>query len=165
MNRADLKPSLDEASITPATRALFPLKLTPFEYYMYLDGQLGNSLAFVIWFEVEGNVDGAALERAVAFEWAGLPLCQARVTSGRWGAKFWSLETERRPEIVWAGDRQSPFCWPTLWDLACEPGVRLCVEQRGERATINIQFHHACCDGAGALQWIEDLLAWYAILT
>ena len=48
-------------------------------------------------------------------------------------------------------------------DLRKEPGLRLWLLE-GERTTdIVAQFHHACCDGLGAVAFIEDLLVAYAM--
>jgi hypothetical protein len=50
-------------------------------------------------------------------------------------------------------------------DLAREVGLRVWVRQGKERATVVLQFHHACCDGTGAYRFIGDLLAGYGIRT
>ncbi len=50
-------------------------------------------------------------------------------------------------------------------DLATEPGLRLWVRQDAATASVVLQFHHACCDGTGALQFTGDLLAAYGIRT
>jgi hypothetical protein len=46
-------------------------------------------------------------------------------------------------------------------DLAEENGLRVWVRSDGEQTEFCLQFHHACCDGYGANQFIEDLLCAY----
>jgi NRPS condensation-like uncharacterized protein len=156
---------LQRSAATTETAALFPLRLTPFEYYMFLDSRLGNSMAFVIELDVEGHVVREALEEAVAFACDRHPLCRAVVTNGRWGCKYWSLKLNRLPAIYWSDHVDFAEMWNTSPDLTQEPGVRVYVRDDGDSATITFQFHHACCDGIGAAVWIQDVLAWYAQAT
>jgi hypothetical protein len=141
-------------------RGLFPLALTPLENYLLLDG-IGDAGA---WFSlvvgVEGVVDRAALTAAIAFAGERHPLCLAKV-QGYW-RKLWSLDPHAEVEILWQDDGETPQAWDRPIDLSKGAGVRVLVEQRGGDATITMKFHHACCDGLGGAQWIEDLLTEYA---
>ena len=51
-------------------------------------------------------------------------------------------------------------------DLTKQPGLRVWVRtssaQEPPEARLLIQLHHACCDGVSTLQFIGDLLAYYA---
>ena len=40
--------------------------------------------------------------------------------------------------------------------------LRQWVRENDRGASVLVQFHHACCDGVGAMQFIEDLLTAYA---
>lgn len=157
--------TVDHSFLTAATRAVFPLRLNAFESYMYLDARLGNSMSFYIDVDVEGTFDREALKQAIAFATARHPLLQATIISGRWGKKYWSLDANAEPQILWKTSEQTPAAWTAPADLTREAGVRILVEQRESDATICMQFQHACCDGAGALQWVEDWMVWYARLT
>jgi len=57
------------------------------------------------------------------------------------------------------GDGYSPT--PGI-DLRRERGLRLWVGEGDGQTELVFQFHHACCDGAGALQLIGDVLLSYA---
>lgn len=59
--------------------------------------------------------------------------------------------------------------WGTPWrlpdarqiDPKRECGVRVWARYSEKRTELRLLFHHACCDGIGAYQFIEDLLAAY----
>ncbi len=46
-------------------------------------------------------------------------------------------------------------------DLRRENGLRVWVRQGDGRGVVRFQFHHACCDGVAASQFIEDILCEY----
>ncbi len=50
-------------------------------------------------------------------------------------------------------------------DLSSEVGLRVWVRQGDGAAEVMLQFHHACCDGIGALRFIGHLLAAYGMRT
>jgi len=145
--------------------SLFPLPLTPFEAYMYLDGLAGNSMVFAIQLDVEGKLDFDALAAGVAFAARRHPLSRALVEASRLGRFAWRSADEAHPPIVFEGAGAPSPTWNRSPDLAHESGVRVVVNEHASGATITVQFHHACSDGVGGLQWIEDMLTQYALLT
>jgi len=72
-NMRTVRPLVQDAA------SLFPLPLTSFENYMYLDGLAGNSMVFAIQLEVEGKLDLDALSAGVAFAARRHPLSRAVV--------------------------------------------------------------------------------------
>ena len=50
-------------------------------------------------------------------------------------------------------------------DLGSEVGLRVWVRQGDGTAEVMLQFHHACCDGIGALRFIGHVLAAYGMRT
>ncbi|MHC4180475.1 MAG: hypothetical protein ACYSWU_23480, partial [Planctomycetota bacterium] len=46
-------------------------------------------------------------------------------------------------------------------DLRHETGLRIFIGQKENRTEMLLLFHHACCDGFGAMRFVEDLLAAY----
>ena len=46
-------------------------------------------------------------------------------------------------------------------DLLSEVGVRVWARHDDEQSELRFQFHHACCDGLGAMKLIEDVLCFY----
>src|SRR5688500_4281528 len=155
----------DTSLIDERTRRLFPLRLTPFEAYMFLDRREDNWMLFLIQVQLEGRVDRAALQEAVAFAGARHPLSSATVTRGEWRRYYWTLDANQQPEILWTASGAVPPAWHHPPDLTREAGVRVLVEQCDGEVTVTLQFHHAVCDGVAAAQWMEDMLAWYARLT
>lgn len=147
------------------TRRLFPLRLTPFESYMFLDRRPDTWMLFLIQMHMEGTVDRAALTESVAFACSRHPLSVATVESGWWGRRYWTLDKNQQPAILWTAGGAVPAEWHRPPDLTREAGVRVLVEQREGEATITLQFHHSVCDGVASGQWMEDVLAWYARLT
>jgi hypothetical protein len=144
--------------------SIFPLPLTPFENYMYLDGLAGNSMVFAIQLDVEGKLDVDALIAGVAFAARRHPLCRAVVETSRFGNRHWRLTDDVHPRIDFETGCGTSPSWDHSPDLTQESGVRVVVNPRSAGATITVHFHHACSDGVGGLQWIEDMLAQYALL-
>jgi hypothetical protein len=144
--------------------SIFPLPLTPFETYMYLDGLAGNSMVFAIQLEVEGELDLDALAAGVAFAARRHPLSRAVVQSSIFGGLSWRLTDDVRPEIHFEDAGVPSPTWNRSPDLTRQSGVCVVVNRRSSGATITVQFHHTCSDGVGGLQWIEDMLAQYALL-
>ena len=53
----------------------------------------------------------------------------------------------------------------TAMDLFRQTGLRIWVLPADAATGVVLQFHHACCDGVGALRFISDLFAAYAAAT
>ncbi len=162
---ATTRPGSPHGYLDAATRGIFPLRLTPFEHYMLLDGAPGAWMVFTVIIEAAGTVDRDALQDAAAFATGRNPLCLATVTTDFLGRNFWSLEHDHQPEIYWCDNSPPPAAWSRQPDLTAEVGVRVLVEQQPDQATITVKFHHAVTDGVGSGQWIDDFLVRYATLT
>ena len=140
---------------------LFPLPFTPFEYYYYLDDSPEYPTAFPIEFRFSGTLVRdhftAALERTLARH----PMLCAVVDDSR-RRPVWMAEKRGQPLVDWA-DESVAIAHPAgeYIDLRAESGLRTWVRTspRGGRALF--QFHHACCDGLSAMQFLTDFLALY----
>jgi hypothetical protein len=148
----------------PQIERLFPLPLTAFERYTLLDGETDAGLVFTLYIDVEGTIDRNAFEAAVAFASARHPLFRATIV-GRWWWKYWSLEQNRSTRIDWAKGNDFPAEWRQPLDLSYEPGLSVLVQESDDRSRITARFHHACTDGVGAAQWLDDVMVHYATLT
>ncbi len=140
---------------------LFPLPFTPFEYYYYLDDCPAYPTAFPIELRFSGTLlrdhFTAALERTLARH----PMLRAVVDdSGR--RPVWIAENHGQPLVDWA-DESVAIAHPAgeYIDLRAESGLRTWVRTSPEGACALFQFHHACCDGLSALQFLADFLASY----
>lgn len=142
--------------------SLFPLRLTAFEDYWLLEDQPDYPTTSFIQLRMNGRADIAALHAAYDEAVQRHPFFACRVER-RWGRKFW----------VWAPESVVPINLdPTNWeqtrpwnrqiDLSKENGIRVWGRVTDSDAEITLQYHHACCDGIGASQFVDDLAAGYA---
>lgn len=146
----------------PEPQNLFPLPLTAFEQFMLEDESAEYPMVFYLQTQLSGVVDREVMRRAVDETLSRHPLlgCHVATTNGR-------------PCWVWAGDRIPEADWdPKNWlneepwrqaiDLTKDIGLRVWGEQTDSHATLTLQFHHACCDGIAAAQFLEDIAICYA---
>lgn len=136
----------------------FPLPLTPFEEYALRDGTASHPLEFFYRLTFDGPLDRAAVEAAAGESFQRHPLLAARIDE----------RPGRTPRFVAAGagstvvaidgtDGLPPI--PAL-DSARGPLARLLLVERPDGAAdIIAQFHHAACDGLGALAFLGDFCA------
>jgi NRPS condensation-like uncharacterized protein len=140
---------------------LFPLPLTPFEYYYYLDDCREHPTTFPVELTFSGRLVRehflAALEQTLARH----PMLRAVVdTSAR--RPQWIADRRACAEVDWA-DASLAIAHPAgeFIDLAAGPGLRTWVRTTPAGARVLFQFHHACCDGLSALQFVREMLAAY----
>jgi hypothetical protein len=150
----------------------FPIPLTAFEEYMVLDGTPAHPMEFFFRLRFAGGLDITALRAAFEEALARHPLLQARI----------DRRPGRHPRFVAADDTRPAFIavvrphaagpddYPALppLDHARGPLVRLTVVTPEDAAAggpaddawadLIAQFHHAGCDGLGALDFLEDLV-------
>ena len=141
---------------------LFPLPLTVFERYMLLDDRPEYPMTFPMEFEFQGEVERGALEAALDEALARHPLLSARMEEGGRGGPCFVAGPEDRPRLAWeTAGGPLPFPAGEPIDLTREAGSRFWLRQGDGCATLNTQFHHACCDGMGAFRFLGDLFAGY----
>jgi hypothetical protein len=92
-------------------------------------------------------------------------LLQARIqgdAGDRTRNLFWVDSTPGRPVLVWQSDSfDLPSDERTPINLAREPGLRIWLHEAAQSTEILAQFHHSCCDGLGAMQFLRTLLEFY----
>ena len=150
------KQSSDFALPKPA-----PLTLAPFERLMLVDDTAAHPMLFVFEIHLIGQIDQFAFEtaweRAISRHALLTALVDRRKLHWIWPANSLSAPLD------WAGSEVTlDSSFGKSMDLTREPGVRAWVRQGEESARFFCQFHHACCDGYGALQFFEDLFVLYA---
>ncbi|MHB1034373.1 MAG: condensation domain-containing protein [Pirellulales bacterium] len=139
------------------------LPLAPFEEYMLRDDRPSFPMDFFVRLRFSGRFTRSALQAAVQTTIARHALLRAVVRRERRGRLQWCPSDAERPEIQWLpGGADASFPPASAIDLEREPGMRLSVVSGIETSDLVAQFHHACCDGVGAIQFLEDLLATYA---
>jgi hypothetical protein len=145
--------------------ALFPMPLAAFEQYMLMDEDSKSPPTFFIQFQMKGLLNLPALVEAYHEAVRRHPLlcCRVERLKGRY-CWVWSPESVRSAELntdVWRAAKP----WMRPINLFVESGVRAWGEVSDAETEITLQFHHACCDGIGASQFLEDIAVYYARLT
>lgn len=140
---------------------MFPLRLTPFETYFWLDDSPAYPTSYPIELRFTGEVSRAALERALATTLARHPLLTT--TLDEQGAfANWHAASGDAPPIDLAADGASvTHADGQRIELAEHTGLRVWVRTAEGRSRIFLQMHHACCDGLAAVQFTDELLTSY----
>jgi hypothetical protein len=145
--------------------ALFPLPLVPFEHYMLADDRADYPMTFFMRLHFRGRFDRGRLAIALRTALCWHPLLAARVegcVNGRTAHLFWVDAAGSEPQVAWqpAGVRRE-FPQGLHIDLFRETGLRLWFYEEDNATELLSQFHHSCCDGLGALKFLETLLECY----
>ena len=148
------------------------LTLTPFEWTMSNELS-GSVMEFVIRLCCTGSIDVERFNEAIATALKQQPLLQANATFGPTHLKsHWRTATDSIPFVRWLDGDPTPGRGATDGyqpiDLGKETGFRFYgwrFQIDGvPRTEIRFVFHHACCDGKGAISFIEHVLCQYKLL-
>lgn len=144
------------------TTSLFPLPLNVFEEFMFSDGAKEYPMLFYLQVRLKGTVDRAMLAAAVSEAFRRHPLLNCHVSRIR-GRLCWVWAGENFPEANWDVDQwQGEQPWDKPIDLTSETGLRVWAQQTADYAELTLQYHHTCCDGIGAAQFLQDVALGYA---
>lgn len=140
---------------------LFPLPLTPFEYYYWSDDRPEYPTTFPIDLSFAGRLDQGAFLTALGQAHQRHPLLGALI-DGDNSKPHWVLSGQPAPSVDWAV-HSVPISHPDgeYIDLRSHVGLRVWVRTSASATRVLLQFHHACCDGLAAIRFIEDLLLFY----
>ncbi|HEV7282847.1 MAG TPA: hypothetical protein VGN57_21755 [Pirellulaceae bacterium] len=150
---------------------LFPLPLTPFERYMFLDDRVDYPMNMFCRLRFRGSLDVDRMYGMRDMILGRHPLSRAIIEKDRRGRLVWVdagdatrlLRCELRPD--------GSFPAVDRIDLTKEPGLRAWTavgrdESGEETSEVTFQIHHAFADGVGALQIAHDfLLSYHAMVT
>lgn len=139
-------------------QALFPLRLTPFEFFFLCDDRADYRGVIPIEVIATGHLSEGALEQAFAIAQRRHPLLTAHVENNE---KEWPCWSEGDPQhvVFQHGDDA-----PSQSDAQSEAGVRLRVRIDGTHVRLLFAFRHLAVDGLGAFQFISDFFIAYAHL-
>lgn len=143
---------------------IFPLPLSPFEQYILADESARYPMTFFLQLRFRGRIQRELLEKSVDQALSRHPLLCCRVVSLK-GVLHWVWAPELRQPIEWdkaAWSKKRPWAQPR--DLQTHLGVEGWADTCGDETEMTLQFHHACCDGIGASQFLEDVAVGYAQL-
>ena len=140
----------------------FPLPFTPFEYYYWSDDRPRYSMTFPVELVFSGHLERETFARALRKTLQRHPQLRACVDD-REARPSWVEASESPSWFDWA-DGDDPIDHPRgeTIDLRHESGLRVWARAGNETTRLVMQFHHACCDGLAALQFIEETLVHYA---
>lgn len=141
---------------------VLPLKLNAFERYMLTDDRPSHPMVCPVKLVFSGSLDRQAFLQAVDVAVARHPLLAATVAGRSPRQWTWVAADPPRPWIDF--DRlDAPLLLPDgqYIDLRRQTGLRIWVRTAPDRSEVHLHVHHACCDGIGAYQFIEDLLCAY----
>ncbi|HEY2894709.1 MAG TPA: hypothetical protein VGJ16_10865 [Pirellulales bacterium] len=139
-------------------RDLFPLRLTPFEYYFLLEDRAHYPSVFPVRLECRGTLERAVFDRALSMAHGRHPLLSARI----------GHRPGRRP--IWLPGEPAPIAWSADGGATStcaehgRPGVEITIRQERDASILTFVFHHVAVDGMGAFQFISDLFLAYAHL-
>lgn len=141
---------------------LFPLPLTPFEYYYWCDDRADYPTAFPMEMVFSPPLERARLERAVDDVLRRHPLLTSLVAEDGAGGPRW-IGGGPFAGIDWRGESAAGSdAWAERLDLRTGPGLRVWAEESSESTRLVFRFHHACCDGIAALRFGEEMMVAYA---
>jgi hypothetical protein len=133
---------------------------------MLADDRPDYPRSFAIVLQLSFALEEPRLRRAVNAATKRHPLLRALVDEPGERATLWVECPEPRYAVEWQAftGGQSDHYEQVLepFDLCSEPGVRFRVEQGDEGDVLRVDFHHACTDGIGAVQFLSDLLTVYS---
>ncbi|MCA9263259.1 MAG: hypothetical protein KDA60_05400, partial [Planctomycetales bacterium] len=141
---------------------IFPLPLSPLEYYFWCDDTPDYPTTFPIELTFSGKVDPDAFEQALTATVGRHPLLSATIDAG--GVWPHWVETSPRIHFDW-NDSDTPVTHPQgeHLDLTSSPGMRTWIREGSEQTKVYFQFHHTCVDGLAVQQFVEDMLVQYCL--
>lgn len=140
------------------------IPLTTFEEFLFWEDRPAYPWTCFIRLRLSGVPDRAALESALHRVLKRHPLLRSTIQTRGRRRPLWVEAESPQPEVRWMEGPTAGAIPPTLpLDLRNEIGLRLLVVQGQGTSDLIVQFHHACCDGAGIFMFIGDLLIAYAL--
>jgi hypothetical protein len=140
------------------------IPLTTFEEFMLVDERPAYPMCCFLRLSFSGLFDRTVLEISFrnALRWH--PLLTSRVCRGSNDRLEWVPVIGGPSPILWTvpipGKAYPPF---DRIDITAECGLRLAVVEDQENCDLIMYVHHACIDGLGMIQFMEELFSEYAL--
>lgn len=139
--------------IRPPADTAWPLE--PFERYMLDDDLPAAPMTFTVTWRIEGPIDPDRLRVALDLALVSHPLLACRVERGGWvpapgGVRFRRLAVSTAAGVV-----------PERLDITRDAALDAVLVDGGDTAEFRLTFHHAACDGIGAMEFCGDVFAHY----
>jgi len=153
-------PAIVNSREVPNADVWAPIPLTPFESMMLVDDRPGSSMSCAAEFHFDGVIRRRLFD--VAYDSAirrHKLLCA--VVSGDGHRQEW-IPARSRSRVSWEMDSAlDEFAEMRSFDLSKETGFRAWVNTEGDKSVLRFDFHHACCDAAGGMAFVEDIFSIY----
>ena len=144
---------------------MLTLPLTAFEEFLIWEDRPAYPWSIFARLRFSGRIDRHAFEAAVASIMPRHPLLISRLEL-RGRRLFWVVQPGALPQVTWSAvPSGEAFPAAHRQDLREVLGLKLFVVEDLDSCDVTLQFHHACCDGAGIAVFVADLLVAYALAT
>ncbi len=144
------------------------MPLVPFEHFMLANDRPGHPMSFFVRLTFDGQFDRNLLNAALKTAFALHPLLNSLLQGTAKDATSriaWVAACHEPPQIDWHDLQTSiRFVGGPEIDLRSECGVRIWVREAAPTTRLFLQIHHCCCDGLGAVTFIDTLLRAYHLL-
>jgi len=130
---------------------VFPLPLTPFEFFFRCDARSHYEGVIYVELESRGRFDRSAFELAYLWTHARHPLLSARVAAD---ARGWPEWISGAPGPVQYGAGPVPT-------VGADAPMHVQIRQAGDETKFRFGFSHMAVDGLGAFQFLGDLFIGY----
>jgi len=140
-----------------------PLKLTPFEEYMFFDDCPEYPMTGVFRLRFSGKLNFDAMDSAIQQTVERHPLVRATIRDDSKHGCFWNINDSSTIKLErWTANSQNEYPVASFMDLTKGVGTRIWLVENSEAHDLVAQIHHACTDALGMCLFIEDLLMLYA---
>jgi len=137
---------------------------TTLEEFLFWEDRPAYPWSCFVRFRFDGQLDRGAFETAVGRVLQRHPLLRAKARMRGRNHVDWVVQDDPQPVLQWeTGPVGGPFPPATHLDLLHEIGIRFRIVTGGSKCDLVVQWHHACCDGAGILAFVDELLIAYAL--
>lgn len=141
---------------------IFPLPLAPFEAYMLADHRDDYPMQFYFRMTLLGQLERESFREALAESVQQHPLLRAKVRHRFGRSPVWeSVRHDCLRECRQPFDDLTEVVQTPCINLAEESGLRTWLYENSLETQLLFEFHHSCCDGQGALIFLEDVLVAY----
>jgi hypothetical protein len=151
---------LTEKQHQGAVIVTFPLAFTPIEYYYWCDDRREYPTCYPLELRFSGSLDRQRFATAWVAALDRHPLLRALVDDSH-SRPVWIEGDGRLPAFDWAEEGVPISGLTEQLDLTAKPGIQCWLRIGSASSRVLLRFHHACCDGQGAFQFVEDLLIHY----
>lgn len=144
--------------------SIFPLTFTGFEHYMLVEDSPAYPMSFFVQLRLSEVLLRHVFTQALKAVLVQHPLLRAHVNGSAASTTSrltWIDAGLHQPFISWGAEGDPILCSHRHIDLRSETGIRLWVRTDHGTTRVLMQFHHSCCDGIGALHFVEDMLGAY----